>query len=130
MSTQTPDEEPITGRVTKAVEEKMGAIERRSYDKAWAIIQPVATYLICGLIAGCIALWQGLTTHGQEIKELRQAIAKLEEGKKEEEEFKREIIDLRARRNEFDRWRDTTERRINDLATMILDRGKQKDATK
>jgi hypothetical protein len=130
MSQPTNDGEPITGRVTKAVEEKMGNMEKRSYDKLWAVIQPVATYLICGLIAGSMALWQGLTTHGQEIKELRQAIARLENRNDTIEEIRREVIDLKARRDEFNHWRDATDRRIGDLATIILDRGKQKNADK
>lgn len=130
MSPQTPGDEPITGRVTKAVEERMGSLERRSYDKLWAVIQPVATYLLCGLIAGSLALWQGLTTQGQEIRELRQAIIRLTDRESITEELRREIIDLKARRDEFNHWRDVTDRRIGDLATIIIDRGKQRSIDK
>lgn len=130
MSPPLQDDEPITGRVKKAVEEKMDRLERRSYDKLWAVIQPIATYLLCGLIAGGLALWQGLTTQGQEIRELRQMVGKLDDRGVETEEIRREVIDLKARRDEFNHWRDATDRRIGDLATMVLDRGRQKNADK
>lgn len=130
MSTPAHDDEPITRRVTKAIDEKMLQAERRSYDWAWKTIQPVAAYLIIALISGGLALWQGQTTHGQEIRELRQTIARLDSKNDTVEELRREVIDLKARRDEFNRWRDATDRRIGDLATMILDRGKQKDVAK
>jgi septal ring factor EnvC (AmiA/AmiB activator) len=120
MSTQAHDDEPITGRITKAVETKMANMERRSYDRAWAIFQPVAAYILTGLIAGVgslivgvVILWMNQSMQGQEISRLRQEMEKLETKEiatgARTEETRREIADLKARRDEFNRWRDATD---------------------
>lgn len=127
MHTIQPDDEPNTGRVRKIVDEKISTLNRRSADKVWGMIQPVAIYLICGLLASSAILFRVVVIHGWEIDDIYKKIIRLEEKMDKGETTANKVAAIEARKDEFNYWRDATDRRISDLATFIINREKTKD---
>lgn len=120
MSTPTNNDEPITERVTRAVEAQAN---RRASDKAWDIAKPIAIAALGALLL----LWREQAIQGTEIQELQSKIVKMEG-----QDAKIGDLTARARENdtrheELSYWRRAMEQRVGDLAAAIIEREKPKN---
>lgn len=79
MNTTQKDGESITERATRATEAQMQRHDRRATDKQFEIIKPVATWMICGTIAGGLWLWYQSAIQETKITFIIETMRRIEE---------------------------------------------------